>query len=74
MDDQLLKFDGLGRIGGTACDDLDKVFGEHERHALSLDAVLLLEVAQKVTEIDMKQLFNNNHNNKQEHRTNSFFC
>jgi hypothetical protein len=40
----------------TLCDHVDKVLDKHERHPFSLDAEFLLEMAQKVSEIDVKKL------------------
>ena len=52
----LLKLDGVDRIRAALGNDSREVVGQHERHALSLDAQLGFHVAEEVAEVDVKQL------------------
>lgn len=53
---KIIKFGRVARRHIRVLDnDAHKVLGEHERHSFSFDAILFLEVAQKVAEIDVKQ-------------------
>jgi hypothetical protein len=45
----------------SVVDDVDKVRSEDERHPLSFDAQLALEVAQEMAEINMEQLKHEQH-------------
>lgn len=47
----------FGRIRiATPCNDVDEVFCEYERYALSIDPKLLLSVVEKVAEVDVEQV------------------
>ena len=52
----LFELGALTRIILISSDDADEVFGEHKRNSLSVDPELLLLVVEKVTEVDVEHL------------------
>ena len=54
--DSLFELGALTRVVLISSDDADEVFGEHKRNSLSVDPELLLLVVEKVTEVDVEDL------------------